>query len=124
MRVAPVGAVADAGRILLAADAFGGAWKLIRATVEYTLTRVQYGTPVAQFQGVKHQLANLAAEAVRFGRRSAVTYVYLRFVHFALKKPVWRWLPTPHSRALHVERLSCSPMKIDIDSDFVSKDEP
>ncbi len=56
-------AVADAGRILLAADAFGGAWKLIRATVEYTLTRVQYGTPVAQFQGVKHQLANLAAEA-------------------------------------------------------------
>ena len=31
-------------------------------TVEYALTREQFGTPIAQFQGVKHQLANLAAE--------------------------------------------------------------
>jgi alkylation response protein AidB-like acyl-CoA dehydrogenase len=55
-------AVLDAGRILLAADAFGAAWKLIRTTVEYTLTRQQYGQPLAQFQAIKHQLANLAAE--------------------------------------------------------------
>jgi len=52
----------DAGRILLAADAFGGAWKLIRTTVEYAMTRQQYGQPIAQFQAIKHQLANLAAE--------------------------------------------------------------
>jgi alkylation response protein AidB-like acyl-CoA dehydrogenase len=52
----------DAGRVLLAADAFGAAWKLIRATVEYALTRQQFGQPIGQFQAVKHQLANLAAE--------------------------------------------------------------
>ncbi len=55
-------AVCDAGRILLAADAFGAAWKLIEMTVEYTLTREQFGTPLAQFQGVKHEIANLAAQ--------------------------------------------------------------
>ncbi len=55
-------AVLDAGRILLAADAFGAAWKLLGMTVDYALTREQFGTPIAQFQAVKHQLANLAAE--------------------------------------------------------------
>lgn len=54
-------AVCEAGRILLAADAFGASWKLIRMTVEYTLEREQFGTKIAQFQSVKHQLANLAA---------------------------------------------------------------
>jgi alkylation response protein AidB-like acyl-CoA dehydrogenase len=52
----------DAACVLLAADAFGAAWKLIHLTVEYALTREQFGTPLAQFQAVKHQLANLAAE--------------------------------------------------------------
>ena len=56
------GRLRDAACVLLAADAFGASWKLIEMTVEYTLTREQFGTPLAQFQGVKHQLANLAAE--------------------------------------------------------------
>jgi len=55
-------AVCDAARILLAADAFGAAWKLIRMTVEYALEREQFGTKIAQFQAVKHQLASMAAE--------------------------------------------------------------
>jgi alkylation response protein AidB-like acyl-CoA dehydrogenase len=55
-------ALLDAGRVLLAADAFGAAWKLIHTTVEYTLTRQQFGQPIAQFQAIKHQLANLATE--------------------------------------------------------------
>ena len=53
----------DAACVLLAADALGATWRLIRATVDYTLTREQFGTKLAQFQGVKHQLANLAADA-------------------------------------------------------------
>lgn len=57
------GDVMDAARILLAADAFGAAWKLIRTTVEYAQTREQFSTPIAQFQAVKHQLANMAMEA-------------------------------------------------------------
>jgi alkylation response protein AidB-like acyl-CoA dehydrogenase len=55
--------VLDAGRVLLAADAFGAVWKLIRTTVDYTMTRQQFGQRIAQFQAIKHQLANLATEA-------------------------------------------------------------
>jgi alkylation response protein AidB-like acyl-CoA dehydrogenase len=54
--------VRDAGCALLAADAFGAAWKLLRMTLEYVGTREQFGTPLAQFQGVKHQLANAATD--------------------------------------------------------------
>ncbi len=52
----------DAGCALLAADAFGAAWKLLRMTIEYVGTREQFGTPLAQFQGVKHQIANAATD--------------------------------------------------------------
>ncbi len=55
-------AVLDAGRVLLAADAFGAACRLLRLTVDYALVREQFGMRIAQFQAVKHQLANLAAE--------------------------------------------------------------
>jgi len=54
--------IVDAARILLAADAFGAAWKLIRTTLDYALAREQFGTPIAQFQAVKHQLADMATE--------------------------------------------------------------
>jgi len=52
--------VRDAGLVLLAADAFGAAWKLLRLTLDHTRERRQFGTPLAQFQAVKHQLADLA----------------------------------------------------------------
>jgi len=52
--------VFDAGLVLLAADAFGGAWKLIEMSVEYAKTRVQFGQPIAQFQAVKHRLVDMA----------------------------------------------------------------
>jgi len=55
-------ALLDAGCILLAADAFGAASKLIRLTVDYVLTREQFGTPIAQFQAVKHHLADLLTD--------------------------------------------------------------
>jgi alkylation response protein AidB-like acyl-CoA dehydrogenase len=54
--------VRDAALILLAADAFGAAWRLVRMTVEYAKTRQQFGTPIAQFQSVKHQLADMATQ--------------------------------------------------------------
>jgi alkylation response protein AidB-like acyl-CoA dehydrogenase len=52
----------DGGCVLLAADAFGAAHQLVRATVEYVKTRQQFGQPIAQFQAVKHQLANMALD--------------------------------------------------------------
>jgi len=51
----------DAGLILVAADAFGGSTKALEMTRDYALTREQFGQAIGAFQGVKHQLADLAA---------------------------------------------------------------
>jgi len=52
--------VRDASAVLLAADAFGAAWRLVHMTVEYAKSRRQFGAPIARFQAVKHQLADMA----------------------------------------------------------------
>jgi alkylation response protein AidB-like acyl-CoA dehydrogenase len=52
--------VRDVGLVLLAADAFGAAWRLTRLTVDYAQSRRQFGQPIANFQAVKHQLADMA----------------------------------------------------------------
>ncbi|HXK24008.1 MAG TPA: acyl-CoA dehydrogenase family protein [Myxococcota bacterium] len=52
----------DAGCVLLAADAFGAAHQLVRATAAYLQTRRQFGQSLAQFQALKHQLANMALD--------------------------------------------------------------
>ena len=57
----------DAAAVLLAADAFGSAEKLTRMAVDYAGFREQYGQPIGAFQGLKHQLANMAL-AVEPGR--------------------------------------------------------
>ena len=54
--------VRDAGLVLLAADAFGGASKLVELSLEYARSREQFGQPIAQFQAVKHRLADMAVE--------------------------------------------------------------
>lgn len=78
-------AVLDAGRILLAADAFGAAWRLIRLSVDYALTREQFETPIAQFQAVKHQLANMAMEAEPM--RGLLWYAAWAFDHRPAEAP-------------------------------------
>lgn len=52
--------VTDAGLILLAADAFGGASRCVELSVAYSKERVQFGQPIGAFQAVKHQLADMA----------------------------------------------------------------
>jgi alkylation response protein AidB-like acyl-CoA dehydrogenase len=52
----------DAGLVLLAADAYGGARSCLDMTVRYALTREQFGQPIGAFQAVKHQLADLATD--------------------------------------------------------------
>jgi alkylation response protein AidB-like acyl-CoA dehydrogenase len=52
----------DAGLVLVAADAFGGASRCVEMTVRYALTREQFGQPIGAFQAVKHQLADLVAD--------------------------------------------------------------
>ena len=60
--VAAAARVRDAGLVLLAADAFGGANKLLEMAVEYAKTRQQFGVTIGSFQGLKHQLANMSVE--------------------------------------------------------------
>jgi len=45
----------------LAADSVGGAIALLDRTVEYLLTRRQFGRPLAMFQALKHRCADLKA---------------------------------------------------------------
>ncbi len=52
----------DAGLVMLAADAFGVASRLLDMSVEYAGTREQFGVTIGHFQALKHQLANMAVE--------------------------------------------------------------
>jgi len=52
----------DAGLVLLAADAFGAASRLVDTAVSYAKTREQFGVAIGHFQALKHQLANMAVE--------------------------------------------------------------
>ncbi len=54
--------VRDAGLVLLAADAFGGASRCVEMAVEYAKTREQFGVTIGHFQALKHQLADMAVE--------------------------------------------------------------
>lgn len=64
---ASIARVLDAAAVLLAADAFGGASHCVEMSVEYAKVREQYGAPIGSFQGLKHQLSNMAL-AVEPGR--------------------------------------------------------
>ncbi len=50
------GRVRDVGLVLLAADAFGGATKLVNMSIEYAKNREQFGVTIGHFQALKHQL--------------------------------------------------------------------
>jgi alkylation response protein AidB-like acyl-CoA dehydrogenase len=52
----------DAGLVLLAADAYGGARRCFDMTRAYVLEREQFGQRIGSFQAVKHQLADLIAD--------------------------------------------------------------
>jgi len=54
--------VRDVGLVMLAADAFGGASRLLDMSVEYAGTREQFGVTIGHFQALKHQLASMAVE--------------------------------------------------------------
>jgi alkylation response protein AidB-like acyl-CoA dehydrogenase len=54
--------VIDAGCVLIAADAFGGARRCLEMAASYAQQRQQFGQVIGAFQAVKHQLANMATE--------------------------------------------------------------
>jgi alkylation response protein AidB-like acyl-CoA dehydrogenase len=52
----------DAALVLIAAGALGGAEQCLTLSVDYAKQREQFGVVIGQFQGLKHQLANMALE--------------------------------------------------------------
>jgi alkylation response protein AidB-like acyl-CoA dehydrogenase len=52
----------DAALVLVAAGALGGAEQCLTLSVDYAKQREQFGVVIGQFQGLKHQLANMALE--------------------------------------------------------------
>ncbi len=55
--------VRDAGLVLLASDAQGGAQRCVELAVAYAKQREQFGVTIGHFQALKHQLANLALDS-------------------------------------------------------------
>ena len=49
-------------RIALAAEALGGAERILEMTAEYAKQRVQFGRPIGSFQALKHRLADMMVE--------------------------------------------------------------
>jgi alkylation response protein AidB-like acyl-CoA dehydrogenase len=54
--------IRDAALVLIAADALGGAQRVTDMSVAYAKEREQFGQPIGRFQGLKHQLAQMALE--------------------------------------------------------------
>lgn len=52
----------DVAAVLIAADALGGAQTSLKMSVDYAQTRVQFGRPIAEFQAIRHELADMAVE--------------------------------------------------------------
>ncbi|WP_425835070.1 acyl-CoA dehydrogenase family protein [Streptomyces fractus] len=52
----------EAGSLVLAADAVGGASAVFELTLRYAKEREQFGRPIGSFQAVKHRLADLFTE--------------------------------------------------------------
>ena len=57
-----VKSIANAALVLQAADAYGLARHAVEISVEYAKTREQFGRLIGEFQGLKHQLANMALD--------------------------------------------------------------
>ena len=68
----PLQKTLDLARIALAAEQTGAAARVLEQTVAYTKERVQFNRPVAGFQAVKHQAADMMVRAET--ARSAIYY--------------------------------------------------
>ncbi|MGZ4758525.1 MAG: acyl-CoA dehydrogenase family protein, partial [Acidimicrobiales bacterium] len=60
----------DRGAVAVAAEALGGASRVLDMTVEHAKTRVQFGQPIGSFQAVKHRCADMLVDVE--GMRSTV----------------------------------------------------
>ncbi len=59
---AGLSATMDTATLLLAAEQLGGAQHVLRSSVEYARTRIQFGRQIGSFQAVKHRCADMLVE--------------------------------------------------------------
>lgn len=52
-------AVLDFGLAALCAEAFGALDRILKATIEYSRSRVQFGVPIGSFQALQHRMADM-----------------------------------------------------------------
>jgi alkylation response protein AidB-like acyl-CoA dehydrogenase len=52
----------DLARVALAAEALGGAERVLEMTTEFVKQRVQFGRPIGSFQALKHRLADMMVQ--------------------------------------------------------------
>jgi alkylation response protein AidB-like acyl-CoA dehydrogenase len=69
---AGIGRALDRARIALAAEALGGAERVLEMTTEYAKQRIQFGRAIGSFQALKHRLADMMTEVE--AARSAAWY--------------------------------------------------
>ena len=69
---AGIGRALDRARIALAAEALGGAERVLEMTTEYVKQRIQFGRAIGSFQALKHRLADMMTEVE--AARSAAWY--------------------------------------------------
>jgi alkylation response protein AidB-like acyl-CoA dehydrogenase len=58
------GHVLQLGAVLIAADAYGGAARCLDLAVAHSQAREQFGTTIAHFQAIQHQLADIAVDVL------------------------------------------------------------
>jgi len=56
---ATIGFLSDCGAIAVTAEALGSAEGALALTVQYAKDRVQFGSPIGRYQGVKHRLSDM-----------------------------------------------------------------
>jgi alkylation response protein AidB-like acyl-CoA dehydrogenase len=100
------GRLRDAALVLLAADAFGAGWRLTRLTADYARQRQQFGFPIAQFQAVKHQLADMATSIEP--ARGLLWYAAHAVDHLPDEAPRWAAMAKSHitDRATDIARAA------------------
>jgi len=77
--------ILDTGLAAVCAEAVGALDRLLAATVEYTRTRKQFGTPIARFQALQHRMAEMVLYI-----EQARSMSYLAAVRISESDPVLR----------------------------------
>ncbi len=69
---AALAALIDAGTAALCAEAFGVLDRARKATIEYSRSRKQFGTPIGSFQALQHRMADML---IQFEQARSMMYL-------------------------------------------------